>query len=174
MEPESSERFRTRERRHSSRKMLQFEMSCATVRMRGTRRICSGSCQCHSRLFLLDIFRRDTNLEENINKTWEETLDFRELFNWISEMNHFSLCNLSLCFHGHLCGPNGVSFPKGQVCHSLLHLRSFLTFFPDPGIIALCSSLFWPRYFLNSYMNSSISQSNIKWSIFFWGFLGFL
>lgn len=85
-------------------------MSCATVRMRRTRRMCSGSCQCHSRLFLLDIF------------------------------------------------------------------ISFLTFFPAPGITTLCPSLYWPRYFLNPYINSSISQSNRKLSLFSWvlggGFIG--
>lgn len=176
MEPESSERFRRGEWRHSSRKMLQIEISCATVRMRETRRMCSGSCRCHSRPFLLDKFRREVNLEENINKTWKETLGFRELPKGVSGKNHFSLCNLSLCFHRHLCGPNGVNFPKDQVFYSLLHLRSFLITFPAPGIITLCPSLNWPRYFLNSYIKNTISQSNRKLSIFsgvvlFFGFL---
>lgn len=118
----------------------------------------------------------EVNLEENINKTWKETLGFRELPKGVSGKNHFSLCNLSLCFHRHLCGPNGVNFPKDQVFYSLLHLRSFLITFPAPGIITLCPSLNWPRYFLNSYINNTISQSNRKLSIFsgvvlFFGFL---
>lgn len=157
--------------RDSSRKMLQIEMSCATVRMREIRRTCFWH-QCHSRPFLLGIFRRDGNLEENITITWKETLDFRELPTWASGKNHSSLCNLSLCFHGYLWGPKGVYFPKDQVCHSLLNLRSFLTFLPSPEITALCPSLYWPRYFLNSYINSSISQSKRKVYVFFGVFLG--